>query len=111
MFAHTSAISVKSHSLNAARWNPTASKFMEWLTSMITSREGQRYAHFVCGFFMHLSYMFHGPQFTHFPMAPGNTYDCEEHWIKLDIVSISGQCDMFFGEELRHILLYAFSKS
>ena len=48
MFAHTSAISVKSHSLNAARWNPTASKFMEWLTSMITSREGQRYVHF-CG--------------------------------------------------------------
>ena len=48
MFALTSAISVKSHSLNAAHWNPTASKFMEWLTSMITSREGQRYVHF-CG--------------------------------------------------------------
>ena len=59
MFAHTSAISVKSHSLNAARWNPTASKFMEWLTSMITSREGQRYVHF-CGSLLLIGFTFQG---------------------------------------------------
>ena len=45
MFVPTNAISVRSHSLNAVHWSHTALKFTEWLTTMNTSKEDQRYVH------------------------------------------------------------------
>ena len=43
MFVPTNAISVRSHSLSAVHWSHTALKFTEWLITMNTSKEDQRY--------------------------------------------------------------------